>query len=353
MRNILLIGCGEYAGYNFVASLRLAPEKYKVIGTDINREHLELSNCDVKYLVPRNDDPAYIQTINKIIKKERIDFVHIQPDPEVGFWSRNREKIGAPLALPSKEAIEICHDKMRCNQRLKSKGVSVPESVHIKNKESIKSAFKELKKKNEKIWVRAIRGAGSRASLPVSYAKHAEIWIDYWNKMKGTAYSDFMLAEYLPGREYAFQSVWHDGELLVSQGRERKEYVFGSIMPSGQSSSPTIAVTVNNKEVNKNATDAILAVDEKPHGLYCVDLKENASGVPCITEINIGRFFTTCDFFSNAGCNMPYYFIKQGLGEKPPKLKKYDPLPPGIYWLRIIDMGKKLVREGEWTYRKI
>ncbi|MFZ2455622.1 MAG: hypothetical protein WAX07_04015 [Candidatus Altiarchaeia archaeon] len=353
MKNILLIGCGGSAGYNFIESLRLSAEEYRIVGTDINREHLELSNCDVKYLVPRNSDPDYVPTINRIIAKEKISFVHIQPDPEVAFWSRNRDKIDAPMLLPSKDAIEICHDKMRCNAVLESRNVPVPQSHHITSKESIAELFKLLKKRNDKIWVRAIRGAGSRASLPVTSFEHAEMWMDYWNKMKGTRYEDFMLAEFLPGREYAFQSVWHKGELVTSQGRERKEYVFGSIMPSGQSSSPSIAVTVNNKEVNENATNAILAVDEKPEGIYCVDMKENTEGVPCITEINIGRFFTTCDFFSRAGCNMPDYFIKLGLGEQLPPLKKYDPLPAGIYWLRIIDMGKKLVKGDKWTYQKI
>ena len=229
----------------------------------------------------------------------------------------------------------------------------VPESYAVTDKASIAPLFKKLKKRGEKIWVRAIRGAGSRAALPVTNVKHAEVWIDYWNTMRDTTYADFMLAEFLPGREFAFQSVWKDGKLITSQARERKEYVFGSLTPSGQSSSPSVAVTVHDSRVNKIATAAVLAVDKHASGIFCVDLKENAEGVPCVTEINIGRFFTTSDFFAAAGCNMPLLYLRLALGEPVPPVAQYDPLPAGLYWLRIIDMGKKLVRDGAWTYQTV
>jgi len=299
----------------------------------------------------KNSESNYIGVIKKIIEQENIGFVHIQPDVEVSFWSKNRGELKEKLLLPSEKAIEACHDKMYCNALLKSKGIPAPDSYHVKDKKSIGEALNNLKSKNEKIWVRAIRGAGSRASLPVKEIEHAESWIDYWNKNKGTSYQDFMLAEFLPGKEYAFQSIWKNGELVTSQARERKEYVFGNLTPSGQSSSPSVAVSVHNEKVNEIATKAILAIDENASGVFCVDLKENKEGTPCVTEINIGRFFTTSDFFSKAGSNMPYYYIKMAYNEKLPFLKKYDSVDSGLHWLRIIDMGKKLVKEGEWSYK--
>ena len=350
---ILLIGCGGSAGFNFVESLRMASDKYTIIGTDINIEHLELSNCDIKYLVPRNSDPNYPGVISSIIEKENIDFVHLQPDSEVAFWSVNRHLLNAPFMLPSKQAIELCHNKINFANAMNSAGVPVPRSIHVTDEASIGEIFNSLNKTSEKVWVRAIRGAGSRASLPVTKAEHAHMWIDYWNTVRGTEYSDFMMAEFLPGREFAFQSIWKDGLLITSMARERKEYVFGSIMPSGQSSSPSVAVTVHNESVNDVSTRAIEAADKSPNGIYCVDLKEDLSGSPCVMEINIGRFFTTNDFFSSAGNNMPDYFVKLAMNEEVPDLKKYNSVPEGINWLRIIDMGKKMVGDGEWNYRQI
>ena len=129
--------------------------------------------------------------------------------------------------------------------------------------------------------------------------------------------------------------------------RERLAYVFGNRMPSGQSSSPTIAKTVHNKQVNDTATAGIKALDPWANGIFCVDLKENKDGVPCITEINAGRFFTTSIFFSTAGCNMPYYYILSAFGEYLAPLPRYDALPMELYWVRQIDCGERLIKGGE------
>jgi carbamoyl-phosphate synthase large subunit len=353
MKRILVTGAGGSAAFNFIDSLRIAEEKFYIIGTDVNKEHLELSNADKKYLVPRCSDTSYITKINEIIKKEKIDFLHPQPDVEVAFISEHREKFNTKTMLPAQEAIKMCHDKMALNKLLKNQGVPVPLSILISDKYELKAAMNELSKENDKVWLRAIKGAGSKASLPVTELAHAEFWIDYWSKMKNVGYGEFMVAEYLPGKEFAFQSIWKDGKLITSQARERLEYVFGNLTVSGQSSSPSIAKTVHRDDVNKNATAAIMAVDPKATGIFCVDMKENCKGIPCVTEINIGRFFTTSNFIAYAGSNMPYYFIKLGLEEHIPSLPQYNAVPENLFWVRLIDCGYKLIKDSEWTSIKI
>jgi ATP-grasp in the biosynthetic pathway with Ter operon len=158
-----------------------------------------------------------------------------------------------------------------------------------------------------------------------------------------------MVSEFLPGREFAFQSVWLDGRLVTSAARERLEYVFGHLMPSGQSSSPSVARTVHRDDVNELATTVVRAVDQQATGVFCVDLKEDEDGKPLVTEINAGRFFTTSNFLAEAGANMPYSYVRLALGEDVNGLPPYDAVEEGLYWVRMIDMGYKLVREGEWS----
>jgi carbamoyl-phosphate synthase large subunit len=157
-----------------------------------------------------------------------------------------------------------------------------------------------------------------------------------------------MVSEFLPGREYAFQSIWQDGHIVTSQARERMEYLFGFLTPSGQTSSPAVARTVHRQDVNETAAASVTAVDPHATGIFCVDLKENADGVPCVTEINAGRFFTTSIFFSVAGCNMPYYYVRMAYDEPLPELPQFDAIPEELYWVRLMDMGDKLLRQGEW-----
>ena len=155
-----------------------------------------------------------------------------------------------------------------------------------------------------------------------------------------------MISEFLPGREFAFQSLWHDGSLVESQTRERVEYLFGSLVPSGQTSTPSVARTVQRPDVAEIATKAVRAIDPNANGVFCADLKEDASGRPRVTEINAGRFFTTSNFFATAGLNMPYDYLRLAAGHAVPE--RIEPLEEGLYWIRMVDMGYRLVREGEW-----
>ena len=96
MKRILCTGAGGPAGINFTMSLRAAPEKMSIVGTDSNEYFLNLAITDAKYLVPRAKDPAYIDKLNEIIAKEKIEFLHAQPDVEVEVVSEKREKLEAP-----------------------------------------------------------------------------------------------------------------------------------------------------------------------------------------------------------------------------------------------------------------
>jgi predicted ATP-grasp superfamily ATP-dependent carboligase len=354
MKRILITGAGGSAAYNFCDSLKQSSEDYYIVGCDMKKYHLELMPVDKKYLIPGVHESGYVDAINKIIDKEKIEFVHPQPDVEVAFLSMNAEKINAKVFLPSAEAVEACHDKMAFNKALTGKGVAVPKAYHINSQDDLKHALKELLKIQPKVWLRATRGAGSRASLPINSFYQGDAWVDYWRTFRGIDYSDFMASEFLPGHEFAWQSVWHNGKLVTAQARERLEYIFGNLTPSGQTSSPSVAKTVNRDDINEVGQAAVKAISNKPHGVFCVDMKEGVDGVPKVTEINPGRFFTTSNFFAHAGSNMPAMYIELGLiGKLKEKPKQLNPLPENFYWVRMIDMGFKLVKDEEWTSQKI
>jgi predicted ATP-grasp superfamily ATP-dependent carboligase len=356
MKRILVTGAGGSASFNYIQSLRDNPDKeqFYIVGCDSSKYHLELPPVDRRYLIPPCHDPAYITSLNQIIKKERIDFIHVQPDPEVLVIGKHREKLQAKTLLPATKTIETCQNKMAVVHRLAKKGISIAQSFPVSSEQALKTQIADLLKTQEKVWVRAIRGAGSKAALPVKSFDQAKMWIAYWREMKGLRFEDFMISEYLPGKEYAFQSFWINGELQMSQARERIAYVFGNLTPSGQSSSPSVAKTVHNAEVNELATKAVRTIDPLATGIFCVDMKTNVQGQVAVIEINAGRFFTTSYFFSAAGFNMPYYYTKYALGEQiSQKPRPYNNLVKNLYWIRMIDMGYKIISEKKWTSKKI
>jgi predicted ATP-grasp superfamily ATP-dependent carboligase len=353
MTRIMLTGAGGSAAYNFRDALALDNPDHYVVGVDMKPYHLELIDVAQRYLVPGVNDPTYVEVMNRVIEKEKIEFFHPQPDPEVAFLARNRDKIQAKTFLPDADAIELCHDKMAFNERMSEAGVAVPQTYRIDKKDDLKQALQELLKVQPKIWLRASRGAGSRASLPINSFYQGDAWIDYWRNFRGIDYGDFMASEFLPGHEFAWQSLWYEGELITAQARERIEYIFGALTPSGQTSSPSVAKTVNRADLDETCQAAVRAVSKKPHGVYCVDLKEDASGVPKVTEINIGRFFTTSNFFAHAGLNMPAMYLELAMtGKLKEKPKQLNPLEDDLYWVRMIDMGYKLVKGDAWSSQK-
>lgn len=331
-------------------------EDFYIVGTDLRKYYLELNDkIDKRYVLPPAEHPEYLEKLNKLIKAERVDFLYTHSEQEVWFVAHNKEKVKAKTLSPDPSTIAITYNKAKLNAFLAERGIDVPKSFLISNRSELKKALDILLKENNRVWLRAIRGGGSKAALPVNTLLQAEGWIDYWIRLRGLKYSDFQVCEFLPGKEFAFQSIWWKGKIICSMARERVEYLFGNLFPSGQSSSPSVARTVHRDDVNELATRAIKAVAPKATGVFCVDIKENKDGFPCITEINVGRFFTTSINFSVCGVNMPYYYILLGLGEKDSlmSLPKYNGIPAGWYWIRLTDMGYKLVKGENWTSKKI
>jgi carbamoylphosphate synthase large subunit len=350
VKKILCTGAGGPAGINFTMSLRAAPEKITLIGTDSNEYFLNLAIMESKYLVPRAKDPAYIDKLNEIIRKEHIEFLHAQPDVEVEVVSEKREKLEAPVFLPTKAAVKACQDKLESAKIWKKKNVSVARTIQVKNDEDIDRAFEEF---GNPIWVRARHGAGGKGSTPADNRETAISWIEYW-KSRNVDW-EFIAQEHLPGKNFAFHSLWKDGEIVTSMARERLEYIYAYLAPSGITGTPAVQRTVHNNQVNKTSTEAVLSIDSKFTGIASVDLKENAVGVPCVTEINPGRMFTTSYFFSYASkllrkdycANIPYLYTKLAFKESVPEMPKYNVLPADIYWIRHMDAPARLVKDGK------
>jgi len=350
VKRILITGAGGPAGINVTESLKITPEKMYLVGTEANQYYSKLATTDKTYIIPVAANPDYIDSINEIAEKERIELVHPQPDIEVRAVSENREKIHARTFLPSKEAIRNCQDKLKSAEIWKKKRVPVAKTIRIDSVSDIDKAFGEL---SSPIWIRARQGAGGKGSTPASNLETATSWIEYW-KSRHQDWT-FIAQECLNGRNIGFHSLWKDGELITSMARERIQYIYPNLAPSGITGTPSVQRTIHDKEVNEIASNAVLAIDPRFNGLACVDLKENDAQIPHVTEINPGRMFTTSFFFSyaskkilgNYNSNFPYLYVKLAFQEQLPAMPKYNTLPKDLYWIRHIDAPAKLLKDGE------
>lgn len=345
IKRIVVTGAGGPAGVNFINSLRIAPEKFHIIALDSNPFHLEWANADEKFVMEKSDnEKAYVKKLKEIIRKTKADFVHAQPDNEVRIIAQNKESLEARTFFPPAKTIIVCQDKYLSSTKWHKAGIPILKTIYVVGEKSFKDAKKLF---GYPYWLRASQGNSSRGSTPVPNLQTAKSWISYW-KSRGVSWK-FIAQEILPGRNIAFQSLWNNGKIVTSQARERIEYIYPGLAPSGVTNTPVVARAIHDKAVNDMAQKAILSIDKNATGIFCVDMKENKSGMPIPTEINCGRFFTTSFFFTKAGINMPYYYVKLGLGEKIPQLPQFNAVPQDWYWARHIDCPAVLIKNPSYA----
>ena len=340
VKRILVTGAGGTPATNFVRSLRAAPDPVHLVGTDADKFCLLRAETDARYLVPRAHDPAYLDVLNAIIRRERVELVHAQNDAEVAVLSAGRDRVAARLFLPAAEVVAVCQDKYRSFQHWRAAGLKVPDTVRIDTDDDLKAAFERF---GGSLWLRASSGAGGRGALPVHDFAAARSWLDFHR-----GWGSFTAAELLRPDSVTWMSLWHCGRLVAAQGRRRLYWELSRASPSGVTGVTGAGVTVADRDLDALAARAVLAVDPRPHGLYGVDLTYDRAGVPNPTEINVGRFFTTHLFFTVLGLNLPWMYVRLAFGETPaPVRPRCNPLPEGMVWIRGVDFEPVLASLAE------
>ena len=93
----------------------------KIIATDLSPYAPALYMADKQYLVPRIDDPVYVETVLDICKKEKINAVTTFIDPEIEILAKDRDKFeaqGVEVLAPYEETAKLCFDKYLMFQHL-------------------------------------------------------------------------------------------------------------------------------------------------------------------------------------------------------------------------------------------
>lgn len=330
MKRILVTASGGAPALGFVRSLRDAPEPFHIIGCDCNEYNLMRSETDEKILIPKATNKYYIPFLKKIIMERKVDFIHCQPDIEVGILSKHRDELGTLTFMPNQKTIDILRNKAESYKYWNEGGLKVPRTILINTMEDLKRAFDQI---GGNIWLREIEGAAGKGSLASPTFELAREWI---NMRKG--WGKYTAAEKLTNETVTWMSIYKDGELVVAQGRKRLYWEFSNRTQSGVTGITGTGMTISDTFLDEIAQKAIFAIDKKPNGIFSVDLTYDKDGTPNPTEINIGKFFTTHYFFTKAGLNMPYIYLKLAFGEPIPKItKRLNPLPEGLLWIRGMD----------------
>jgi hypothetical protein len=303
---ILITGVGGPTPRSFAISLLKygnIPE-LEIIGTDINPLSIGLYQNDLfkhtRLIAPASDPNAYWADIGKLIADYHIDLAVILPELEVLAWSKRLKEGTLPCKalIPDLSLAELLVDKAKMTEVLMPLGV-VPASVAFKRDETnIDAIFDRL---GSEFWVRSSAGTSGLGSLKVDSPDALRNWIQI-----NPGVDNFLASQYLPGRNLACKLLYFEGELIRSASAERVNYIMAKVAPSGITGNTSFGRLLKEPELVETAVKAMeslfSATGAKKHGFFTADFKEDSSGTPFITEINVRHVaFTQC--FAAGGAN--------------------------------------------------
>lgn len=335
-RRLLVTGAGTGISNNLIRSLTAGDASLFIVGCHADRFVLKKSPAKRNYLVPAFDHPDFVDSLCHIIDAERIDLLVPDHDPAVRAMAALRDRIPCRLFLPRTEAIELCQDKYALTAFLRAHGIPAPLTYEVTDRASVEEIFRKLAP-SPRLWCRTRNGSGSRGATPVKSPEQAWAWISYWQEMRGVPARDFTLSEFLPGRDFNVQGLWHEGNPVLLKMCERLSYFEGANRPSGMSSTPALAKTVLEPRALESCVEAVRRLDPTASGVLNVDLKEDANGVACLTEINAGRFAMITNIYDFTGTyNMSATYVRLAFGESLDIRDVYD-IAEDYYLVRDLD----------------
>lgn len=336
MARLLVTGAGTGPGNNVIKSLRHGDHSLVIVGCHDDRFSIKKSTAQPNYLTPPATHPDFVCALRRIIAAEKINLLIPTSDADVRAVSRQRARIQCRVFLPRHSVIELCQDKYRVTAFLRARRIPAPLTYSVTRLGDAARLFRRLAPERL-VWCRVRRGSGSMGATAVATPEQARNWMRYWKEMRGVPTTAFTLCEYLPGRDFGCQSVWHEGRLVLAKTFERLTYFAGEGQPSGVSSVAALAKSVEEPRVVEVCAAAVRALDPRTSGLYCIDLKEDRRGVPCITDVNVGRFSLSTHIYDLVGKHSTAAtYVRLALGEPVEIAEPYDGVE-GYYMVRDVD----------------
>lgn len=126
--NIMFCSCGRRVQLLKFLKQSLG-DTCQIVATDNSSLAPALYAADKRFLVPRIDDPKYVDTILEIAKSNGVKAVTTLIDPEIGVLSANRERFereGILVLAPSVETAHYCFDKYAMYRHLTANGIPTP-----------------------------------------------------------------------------------------------------------------------------------------------------------------------------------------------------------------------------------
>ena len=355
---ILITGACGVTSRAVARSLRASTRfgHLELIGTDISDNPYGLYEglYERVYRAPRVDDDGYDRWMRHLCSRERVDGAIVIPELEVLYWSAAGFPV--PTVLPPAEFCRIAVSKARLYRALE--GERLVPRFHVvsragltDNRPALQLAFP--------CWIRdfAEGTSSGKGSFLARSLDDVRAWVALNPRIP-----QFMLSDFLPGRNFACHLLYDEGTVVKIGSYERLEYFMARTAMSGVTGNISKGRLVNDDRLVKAARKAVgrivAGTGETMHGLIAVDFKEADDGEPMITEINL-RHVAATSAFAAAGFNLAESQLLLALGRRdelgiceeiyPPAnmiLRDIDGAPLWVHDYRELEVGEFVGRSG-------
>ena len=103
---ILVSACGSSIGLEVARSLKMAGRSERVIGSEVSWWGKQLGErfCDEVFLLPRGDQPGYVDALVQLLRDQQVKLLLVNTDPELEaiepVRTSSRSLPAAPLRRP-------------------------------------------------------------------------------------------------------------------------------------------------------------------------------------------------------------------------------------------------------------
>ena len=301
---------------------------FHLIGVDTLGDGYKLPLLDKQYKVPSGLDKDYVEAIECLAKREKIDVIVPSSDNEVLAVARqlNRfKRLGVACVCSAPEVIKTSINKADMLLFLKKAGIPVPKFAVPSSLDQVASLARHLGYPKKTVVLKpAWSGGGNRGvwfmqsdfSRELTTTKGTplvtlEALIEQLKKL--SSFPRLVLMEYLLGEEYSVDGLAEQGKPVYVVPRVRVAPLPGFSREGLIRTNPAVS-----RYVSRIAT--AFGFDSN----FNVQLKYDSNGKPLVYEIN-PRVSATVAANAAAGIDLFLFGILQALGLPYPKDLQFTP----------------------------
>jgi carbamoyl-phosphate synthase large subunit len=292
--NILLTSIGRRVALlkAFRQSMRQSNISGKLVATDLKTTAPAAFLADASELVPRIDDPLYIDSLLDICSRYNIDLLIPLIDTELLLLSKYRQKfteLGVKLLVSSIATNDICFDKNKTSQFFIKSGVKTPKIYQLD----------EVEEWHYPLIVKPASGSSSVGVHRVGNRHELEFFSSY--------VKDAIVQELIVGEEYTIDVLLDlNGKALSIVPRLRMETRAGEVSKGRTTNHPALIAAA--KQVAESLPGAV--------GCITIQCFVRTNGDIYFIEIN-PRFGGGYPLSYQAGADFPSWIMQLINGERP------------------------------------